>query len=96
MAAVAWHYNHFSAGRLDLAHFFSAVVNPFFIISVNQCAAAAAAADLVAFCGVQINPVREALVHDPAGFIKISVTKSFFCFTTVIAWVMIYGELCVF
>ena len=89
VTAVTGHHDHGGARGLDLLHFSAAVIHPFFVIAGGQGPAAAAAADLILPGRIEVDPVFEALRHDPARFLVIPVSEQLFRFTAVIAGIMV-------
>jgi hypothetical protein len=91
VAAVAGQDQHAGPGCPDLVHLAAAVKNPFVIVPRGQRPAAPAAARLVQPVGMQIDPVFQALVHDPAGFFEIAVAEPFPGPPAVVAGVVVGG-----
>ena len=91
VAAVAGHDQHLGTCRTNLFHFAAAVENAIFVVTRGQCAAPAAAANLVEAVGVHINPVFETLIHDPAGLFKIAVPESFLSPAPAVAGIVVGG-----
>lgn len=63
------------------------------MIPGGQGTAAPAAADLIHFVGIKIDPVLDAVIQNPSGFFKIAVAESFLSPSSIIAWIMIGGAL---
>jgi len=89
MTAVAGDYDCIRAGGLDLLHLTPAIIDAFLIVSGDQSTATAAAAKLIHAGRIQVGPILHALVQDPAGFIKITVTEYVLGVASVITGVMV-------
>lgn len=89
VAAVAGDNNHLRTRRLDLIHLFLTIENSFFPISSGHGSTAAAAADLMQPVRIQIEPVFDALIENPAGFVKESVAEPHKCLAPVVAGIVI-------
>ena len=92
VATMAGNDKHFSAGSLDLIHFPAGVENTIFVIAGNQRTAAAAATDLVQTVWIKIHPVLQALIQNPARFVKKTVSEAFQGFAAVVAGIVIGGQ----
>jgi len=94
VATVAGNHQHFCACGPDLVDFFSGIKNALIVIPGGHGSTAPAAADLIHSVGIKIDPVLQALVQNPARFIKKAVAETLLCPSPIIAWIMIGGELC--
>ena len=92
VAAVAWHHHDGGTGGLDLLHFPAAVMDPFFVVSVDQCTAATAAANLMLPVGIKFDPLFDALIQNPARLLVIAVSEQFLRFATVIAGIVVCDQ----
>jgi hypothetical protein len=89
MTAVAGDHQHPGAGSPDLVYFSAGIKYSLFVVTCHQGTAAAAAADLVHFRRIQVDPVIHTLAENPARFFKISVPKPFLGSSPVVARIMI-------
>ncbi len=92
MTAVAGNHDGIRTRGLDLLHFATTIIDAFLIVTGDQGAAAAAAAELIHARGVEVDPILDALIQDPAGFVKIAVPEHFLGATSVITGVMVGGH----
>jgi hypothetical protein len=91
MTAMAWDHDHLRTRGLDLFKLFPGIKNTLVIVTGSQGAATPAAADLIHFIGIKINPVIHALIQNPARLFKIAVAEAFLSPSAIIARVMIGG-----
>jgi hypothetical protein len=89
VATVAGNHQHFGTGSPDLFHFFASVVDALVPVWRQQSAAPASTAVLIAPIGEKIDPVRGALVENPAGLLEVTVTEKLCGFTAVIAGIVV-------
>lgn len=80
---------HLGSGQPNLLHFTATVKYPFFVIACGQCAATAAATDLMQPIGVQIHPIVETLIHNPSRLLKKAVAEPFLGASPIIAWIVV-------
>lgn len=88
VAAVAWNHNHPGPGDPDLIDLSYGIKRALVVIAVYQRTAATAATDLIHAIGIKIHPVWHALIQNPPRLFKITVSKSYLSFATVIARIM--------
>jgi hypothetical protein len=88
VAAVAWNHNHPGPGDPDLIDLSYGIKRALVVIAVYQRTAATAATDLIHAIGIKIHPVSHALIQNPPRLFKITVSKSYLSFATVIARIM--------
>jgi len=93
MAAVTRDHQHAGAGGLDLFHFAPAVKNAFVVVPVGQGPAPTPATELVHALWIEIHPMGQALIHDPARFFEKTVAESFLRAPAVVAGVMVSGQI---
>ena len=93
VTTVAGNNQYFGPGAPDLFHLFPRVMESFVFIGCQQGPAAAAAAILVASVGKKIDPMRGALIENPAGFRIITVAEELCGFTAVIAGIVVSDSL---
>ena len=92
VAAVARYHHHRGAGSLDLFHFPTAIINSFFVVAGRQGTAAAAAANLELFGWIHIDPIFQALAHNPAGLLIVAMAEQLFRLTAVVAGIVISSQ----
>ncbi len=89
MATVAGHDHHPGARSVDLLHLATAIVDAFFVVPAGERTAASAAANLVLTAGVQINPIFQALIQNPARLFEKAMAEPLLGAAAVIAGVVI-------
>ena len=92
VTAVTGNHQHPGTGSPDLVHFFLAVKNAFLVVPIDQRAAAAAAADLIRFRRIKVDPVFDTLAEDPTRLIKEPMPEPFLGFSAIIARIVIGGR----
>ncbi len=89
VATMTWNDDHIGAACPDLLHFATAVKYTLFVIPGSQSSATSPAAGLQLPVGVQINPITDALVQDPARLFEKTMIESFQRASAVIAGIMV-------
>ena len=92
MTTVAGYHNHLGTYGFYLLNLAATVVNAFVTVTGNQCATTATATNLIHLGGIEINPVFEALIEDPAGFFKVTIAEHFLGPASVVAGIVIGGR----
>lgn len=85
-------HNRVRARGADLFYFSPAIEDSFRVISGGQGATAAAATELIPSVGVQVHPVLDTMIKDPARFFIVAVAEFFFSIAGIVAGIMIGGH----
>ena len=86
---MAGHNKHFCSAGLDLICLRSGVKNALLVVAGHQCAATAAATELIHAAWIKVHDVINALAQDPARFFKKPMPEAPLGFASVIAGVVI-------